>query len=236
MYKPLASPHQGRQHRMLPTAIGLAVALAGPFLVQRIVAPRILLSLASPVTAVLLTQGLLWLLTGSVIAIAVLWERKPLSSLGVRPISWPQVLLAVALGVVLGVAVPVLTLVVNQLIPPSQGGTVESVASSAPAGVILFSVLTASVIEEVLFRAYPIERLKRLTGTPWPGALISLAAFVAFHLQGWNLGHVVGVVLPLGAIMTGLYIWRRNLLFVVITHALIDLPLFLIALGVLPQP
>src|SRR3712207_9085630 len=100
---------------------------------------------------------------------------------------------------------------------------------------ILFTVLTASVIEEVLFRAYPLERLARLTGRPWPGPLISLAAFVAFHLQGWNLGHVVGVVLPLGAIMTGLYVWRRNLLFVVITHALIDLPLFLIALGVLPS-
>ena len=54
------------------------------------------------------------------------------------------------------------------------------------------------------------------------------------HLHGWNLGHVLGVVLPLGAVMTGFYLWRRNLLFLVITHFLIDLPIILITLGVLP--
>ena len=85
----------------------------------------------------------------------------------------------------------------------------ESVAGGAPAWLLLVMVLTASVTEELLFRSYPIERLARLTGKRWPGALLSLAAFVAFHLHGWNLGHVVGVVLPLGAVMTGLYLWRR---------------------------
>ena len=49
-----------------------------------------------------------------------------------------------------------------------------------------------------------------------------------------GLSHVLGVVLPLGAVMTGLYLWRRNLWFLIITHFLIDLPIILIALGVLP--
>ena len=111
-----------------------------------------------------------------------------------------------------------LTAAVNRLVPPSDGGTVDSVAGSAPAWLLLIVVLTASVTEELLFRAYPIEHLARLTGKRWPGALLSLAAFVALHLQGWNLGHVVGVVLPLGAVMTGLYLWRRNLIFMIITH------------------
>lgn len=110
----------------------------------------------------------------------------------------------------------------------------ESVAGSAPAGLLLIVVLTASVTEELLFRAYPIEHLARLTGKRWPGALLSLAAFVALHLEGWNLGHVIGVVLPLGAVMTGLYLWRRNLVFMIITHFFLDLPIVLIALGVLP--
>jgi membrane protease YdiL (CAAX protease family) len=61
-----------------------------------------------------------------------------------------------------------------------------------------------------------------------------LAASVAFHLEGWNLGHIFGVVLPLGAVMTGLYLWRRNLLFMIITHFVLDLPIVLIAFGVLP--
>ena len=234
MNRPLSSTATSTAPSVLPTIIGLAMALAGPFLVQLVVAPRVL-QLVNLSTAVVLVQGLLWLLACGVVAVMVFWEREPLSSLGVRSISWPLGLLAGTLGVVLGLAVPVLTLVVNQLMPPSQGGTVESVTAGAPAGLLVLTVLTAVVVEEVLFRAYPIERLARLTGTPWPGALIGLAAFVAFHLS-WNLGHVVGVVLPIRAIMTGLYVWRRNLLFVVITHLLIDLPVILIALGVLPQP
>ena len=228
----LTSPQRARYARGLATTIGLAVALAGPFMVQFVVAP---LQTIRPITAVMLGQSLLWLLAFGVVAISVWWEGTPVSSLGIRSVSWRLGLLAGVLGVVLGVAVPVLTLVVTRFMPPDQGGTLGSVATGAPPWLLLFTVLTASVTEEVLFRAYPIERLARLTGSLWPGALLSLTTFVAFHLAGWNLGHVVGVVLPLGAIMTGLYVWRRNLLFVVITHVLIDLPLFLVALGVLPQ-
>jgi uncharacterized protein len=218
----------------LPTTIGLIVALAGPFGVQFVLAPLILQSGVDATTAVLLSQSMLWLVAGTVIAITRGWERKPWSWLGLRPITWPAALLACVFGVVLVFAVAALTVAVNRLMPPSDGGTVQSVATSAPAWLLLVLVLTASVTEELLFRAYLIERLARLTGQLWPGALLSLAAFVAFHLEGWNLGHVVGVVLPLGAVMTGLYLWRRNLIFMIITHFFLDLPIVLIALGVLP--
>ena len=91
------------------------------------------------------------------------------------------------------------------------------------------------IFEEVVYRAYLIERSVQLTGSMWPGAIMGLVLFVGMHLGGWNLAHVVGAVLPLGAILTGLYMWRRNLLFVVIVHLLIGLPLILIALGLLLQ-
>ena len=42
------------------------------------------------------------------------------------------------------------------------------------------------------------------------------------------------MVLPLGAVMTGLYLWRRNVVFVMITHFLLDLPIVLVALGLMP--
>ena len=44
----------------------------------------------------------------------------------------------------------------------------------------------------------------------------------------------MGVVLPLGVVMTSLYLWRRNLVFMIITHFLLDLPIVLLAFGVLP--
>ena len=170
----------------LPTTIGLIVALAGPFLVQFVLAPLMLQSSLRPTTAVLLSQGMLWVLAGMVIAISRGWEHKPWSWIGLRPITWPMVLLAGALGVVLVFAVTALTAAVNRLMPPSAGGTVDSVASGAPAWLLLIVVLTASVTEELLFRAYPIEHLARLTGKRWPGALLSLAAFVALHLASKN--------------------------------------------------
>ena len=46
----------------LPTTVGLMVALAGPFLVQFVLAPLIVQSPLRPTTAVLLSQGMLWLL------------------------------------------------------------------------------------------------------------------------------------------------------------------------------
>ncbi len=214
--------------------VGLTLALGGPLLFQGLVAPRVLQPRLEPLATVLVGQGFLWLLAGAVIAIAVRWERRPLTALGIRRLAWRSALVAALLGIALGAAVPVLTLAVGRLLPPSPGGTVATMADRAPAWVWLVIVLTASVTEEVLFRAYPLERLARLTGRMWPGALLSLAAFVAFHAGSWSVAHVVGVVLPLGAIMTALYAWRRNLPFVVITHLLVDLPLFLIPLGILP--
>jgi membrane protease YdiL (CAAX protease family) len=221
---------------VLPTIVGLSVALGGPFLVQFVLAPLMLQSSVGSSSAVLLSQSMLWLLTGTVIVVTRWWEHRPWSWIGVRRISWRAALLAAVLGVALGIAVPILTLATSRLLPLSKGGgTVDRVAASGPAWLVLAVVLTASVTEEFLFRAYPIERLTRLTGARWPGALLSLAAFVAFHLQGWHLGHVLGVVLPLGAVMTALYLWRRNVVFVIITHFLLDLPIVLVALGVLPQ-
>jgi membrane protease YdiL (CAAX protease family) len=189
---------------VLPTIVGLSVALGGPFLVQFVLAPLMLQSSVGSSSAVLLSQSMLWLLTGTVIVVTRWWEHRPWSWIGVRRISWRAALLAAVLGVALGIAVPILTLATSRLLPLSKGGgTVDRVAASGPAWLVLAVVLTASVTEEFLFRAYPIERLTRLTGARWPGALLSLAAFVAFHVHGWPLGYVLGVVLPLGAVMTG---------------------------------
>jgi membrane protease YdiL (CAAX protease family) len=94
-------------------------------------------------------------------------------------------------------------------------------------------VLTAGVVVEMLFRAYPSERLADLTGSPWLAAILSLGAFVAIHLY-WNMAHVVGVVVPGGALFMALYAWRRNLLFTMLAHGVVDLPLMLIAAGILP--
>lgn len=132
---------------------------------------------------------MLWLLTGTVIVVTRWWEHRPWSWIGVRHISWRAALLAAVLGVALGIAVHILTVATSRLLSLSKGGTVDTVAASGPVWLVLAAVLTASVVEELLFRAYPIERLARLTGARWPGALLSLAAFAAMG-STLNAGHV----------------------------------------------
>lgn len=90
----------------------------------------------------------------------------------------------------------------------------------------------AGFVEEILYRGYPIERLNRLKVTIWPGALISLIIFVVFHLPS-GLGHTVGLVLPIGVILTGLYVWKRNLTLNIAVHFLTD-SLILVLLPLLP--
>jgi membrane protease YdiL (CAAX protease family) len=78
-------------------------------------------------------------------------------------------------------------------------------------------VSRAAMAEEILFRGYPIERLEELTGSRLVAAAISWAAFTIAHhrLWGWNYLLVAGF---LGAILTVLYLWRRNLYSNMIAH------------------
>lgn len=43
------------------------------------------------------------------------------------------------------------------------------------------------------------------------------------RLATWSPAHAFGVVLPLGAALTGLYLWKRSLAVVIVAHLLADL-------------
>lgn len=232
-YRPLdVAPSAGRQ-LTAPRLLGLTLALACPLLYSLVVAP-LLKPLVDPVAHGLIGLLVMWLLTGSVVLIVLAWERKPLPWLGVRPLSWRMALLAVGLGVVCSLAVPALAQLARLVFPAGPGQTVEAIATQLPAWLIMGAVLTAACTEEVLYRAYAIQQLRELTGSTGIGAAVSLFLFVAQHLATWNLSHVLGVVLPLGLALTSLYLWRRNLAFVILIHFITDLPLFLIAAGIMP--
>jgi membrane protease YdiL (CAAX protease family) len=211
--------------------VGLGLALFGFPVWQWFIGP-VVEPFIAPIPFVLLGQGVLWLLALSVLAISVYWERKPLASLGLRPVTWRMGAVGIGLGIVLWGVLPMLAALANSLLPASSGGTITSNSAKAPAWVWLLIVLTAGVVEELLFRAYPFERLAELTGSPWLAAILSLGAFVAIHLS-WNMAHVVGVVVPGGALFMALYAWRRNLLLNILVHVVVDLPLMFIAAGIL---
>jgi membrane protease YdiL (CAAX protease family) len=222
--------YMNERKRLSPaTGVGLMLALGGYLLVTLLL--TVLEDVLSANAGALTGLALAWLLAGAVLLVVRWGEQRPFTSIGLKPIGGKAILLAIGLGILLSLTVPLLTLLVGQVIPATEEGSISAVAESAPVLLLLLSVLTAGVTEEILYRGYPMERLTELTGNVGIAAVISLVAFVLPHAVGWNLAHVVGVVIPLGIVLTGLYLWQRNLIFNMIVHTLIDLPLVFIALA-----
>lgn len=215
---------------MQKTILGLSLSLVIPAVFALFISPIIIKPNVNEPFSTLVGFGIFWGLAFAVLFFTRTVENRPLATIGWKPLSWKSALMAVGLGVLLSLLVPGLTLLVSKIFPPSNSGTVTQVVSNYSWWILLLSVLTAGITEEILFRGYSLERLHEITGNKWISGLISLIFFVVIHATGWNMAHIIGVVIPLGIILTGLYFWQRNLLFVMIVHVIIDLPLVFIAL------
>lgn len=211
------------------TWVGIFLSLFGMFLAAGVTKLPLVDKVLSDQNLSLLGLALVWVLTILLLGIVKFGEKASFDSIGFKPIRLKEGLLAIGIGIVLSLAVPVLTLLVVQVIP-TNGGGIEEVASSVPWWLLFLSVLTAGITEEIIFRGYLIERLNELSSKNALVVLISVIAFVLPHILSWNLAHVLGVVLPLGLILSLIYLWKRNLVFNIIIHIVIDLPLVVMAL------
>lgn len=163
----------------------------------------------------------MWVFAGAAYALARS-SRLEIGMLAPHRRGW---ILAVGLGVVLMLAVPVLSMIGAAFTADSGLGSRGSV------GIVIAGVVTAAVTEEVIFRGVGITALEN-AGVPTRGAaLVSLFAFALVHIASWPLAHVLFVVLPLGAVLTWCYVRFRNLPVVIVAHALVDAPLVVFALA-----
>lgn len=209
---------------------GLCLSLGVPVIFMLFINPVFIKLNVDEPFSTLIGFGVFWGLAILLLIFTQTVEGLPLASVGWKPLTLKSTLTAVGLGILLSLLVPALTLLVSRIIPQSNSGTVTQVVSSYSWLILLLSVITAGVTEEILFRGYSLERLLEITGNKWISGIISLVFFIAVHATGWNLAHIIGVVLPLGAILTGIYFWKRNVLFAIIVHTVIDLPLVIMAM------
>ena len=210
--------------------LGLFLALVLPLLYVLVLSPALLKPNVNQTAYTLIGFAVFWGLGIGMFLYTRYVEQLPLSTIGWKPLSWKGVLLALVLGILLSLLVPLFTLLTSAVFPTTDQGTIIQVTESYPWWILLLSVFTAGITKEILFRGYALERLVDLTRNKWISGLISLAFFVVIHAIGWNMAHMIGVVLPLGVILTGLYFWKRNLAFVMIVHVVINLPLVFIEL------
>lgn len=162
-----------------------------------------------------------WAMTAVVLAFVVGIERRPLSSIGLRALTWKGVGHGVAVGLVMTAVIAAIYLVIFPWMHVPLDLDKGTPIAALPRWLTVAIVCRAAVFEEVFYRGFAIERLAELTGSRYVAAIISLIAFTFAHLSGWGWSHLL-VAAAGGAILTALYLARRDLLSNMIAHFVTD--------------
>ncbi len=96
-----------------------------------------------------------------------------------------------------------------------------SAVKEVPTWYLTLTIVIVAAGEEWLYRAYAIERLATLTGSFWIAGGISVLAFALAHLPVWGPGLALSTLVS-GAVMTALYVWRRDITFLIVAHVATD--------------
>jgi membrane protease YdiL (CAAX protease family) len=144
-------------------------------------------------------------------------EKLPLSSIGLRPQKIvPTLLWSLAVMLMFGVGIAA-CLAVFPLIGLSYGSSSGPVV---PIGVSLLLYARAGIAEEIFYRGYAIERIEALTGNRAIAAAVPLLIFAGSHFSQGPAGILITFVI--GAIATAIYLWKRNLLILIVAHFMVD--------------
>ena len=191
---------------------GLIVAFGWPYLPMG-TSP----SLAS-VHGDIIVIGIEWAVTCVLALIGFLLLRRSPGFFGLRGVGVRDMLsllgLFVATYIVMGI--------VTRFLPLQTSALDLQRVASVPFFLRLGLVLTAGICEEFIYRGFVLAELADWTGSLWLGAFLSWVLFVLAHIGRY--GFTTGLVIPaiVGAAITLLYVWRRNLPACMLMHALFD--------------
>ena len=159
-----------------------------------------------------------WSVTAVLCVLAFGVQRWRPSDFGLRGLGWRDILASLG-GVILAF---MLSGIASRLVHmPSSLSDVSKVAA-VPVGLRIALVVTAAVCEEFGFRGFGIEELTLLIGNRWLAGLLSLVLFTLGHIGLYGFSAALIVPGVIGAVLTVLYLWRRNLPACMLMHAIID--------------
>ena len=164
----------------------------------------------------LLKELLIWTSAVALLVIMRRGEHLPMRSIGLGTTRWWK---SIVWGFMLAI---VLALVIGGLVHLTRYGNGPGSAAfeKLPLWLITLIVLRAGVVEELFYRGYAIGRLRMIgLGRFWSVAI----PLLIFSLGHWSGGAAnILIAFAAGVILTGFYLWRRDLVANMIGHGLVD--------------
>jgi CAAX protease family protein len=195
------------------TWVGLAISLFAMVVIRQV----FVFFVPEPTfSSTILKEALIWLNAVALIVIIRRGEHLPLRSIGLGTARWwKSILWGFLIAIVSAVAVVALAHLTGY-----GNGPGSAAFEKLPLWLITAIVFRAGVVEELFYRGYAIERLQMIgLGRFWSVA-IPLAIFSLGHWSGGAAN--ILIAFAAGSILTGFYLWRRDLAANMIGHGLID--------------
>jgi len=173
------------------------------------------------VTAQIARELIFWLLSILLLFHVRVLERRPLSSIGLAAPTKQSLVWGLACGSTIIAGGIVLFEVILPALGLAEDPDAVQMIDDLPAWLRVFMVLRAPWFEELVYRGFAIERLTEMAGLRWLAAILSLACFTYAHLDYWGWVHLIFVGFA-ALLLTGLYLWRRDLAACMIAHLVTD--------------
>ncbi len=164
----------------------------------------------------ILKETLIWASAAALLVIIQRGEHLPLRSIGLgtarwwMSILWGMVIAGVSAAIVGALA----------YLTGYGHGPGSAAFEKLPLWLITLIVFRAGMVEELFYRGYAIERLQMVGFGRFWSVTIPL---VIFSLGHWSGGAAnILIALAAGAVLTGFYLWRRDLVANMIGHWLVD--------------
>jgi membrane protease YdiL (CAAX protease family) len=161
-------------------------------------------------------EALIWASAAALLFIIRRGERLPFRSIGLGTCRWWMSLLW---GLVIAIASAAAVGSLAYLTGYGHGPG-SAAFEKLPLWLITLIVIRAGVVEELFYRGYAIERLRMIgLGRFWSVAI----PLVIFSIAHWSRGAAnILIAFAAGLILTGFYLWRRDLAANMIGHGLVD--------------
>jgi len=161
-------------------------------------------------------------ITLGVFAWATCGEGYTLRRMGFGQCSWATPLLAIALTAFFVLLFgPIAYWALARCGLQGFGPGIQAV-NQLPTAYLMLTIVIVASAEELLYRGYAIARLSDLTGSHLLASIVSTVAFGLTHVPMWAWAPAATTILS-GGIVTAVYLWRQDILALILAHIATDL-------------